>query len=51
MLRGAPGSGKSHAARLIREAEVEHGGPGADPPRILSLDEYFITVWRGIDVG
>ena len=41
VLRGPPGSGKSHAARLIREVEAEHG---VDPPRVLSLDEYYITV-------
>ncbi len=44
ILRGLPGSGKSHLARLVREAEAEHGGAAAQPPRILSLDEYFITV-------
>lgn len=40
ILRGLPGSGKSHVARLIRERECEAGG---EPPRILSLDDYFMT--------
>ena len=41
LLRGLPGSGKSHVARLIRDKEVAAGG---EPPRILSLDDYFMTV-------
>jgi YLP motif-containing protein 1 len=41
LLRGLPGSGKSHVARLMREKEVAAGG---EPPRILSLDDYFMTV-------
>ena len=41
ILRGLPGSGKSHAARLIKDLETQHG-PGA--PRIHSLDDYFVTV-------
>jgi YLP motif-containing protein 1 len=47
ILRGLPGSGKSHVARVIRETEAEHGG---EAPRILSLDEYFVTVRVGLDV-
>ncbi|CAG9467277.1 unnamed protein product [Pedinophyceae sp. YPF-701] len=38
VLRGIPGSGKSHVARAIRDLEV---GAGAEPPRIHSLDDYF----------
>lgn len=41
LLRGLPGSGKSHVARLMREREAAAGG---DPPRIMSLDDYFMTV-------
>ncbi|XP_022180769.1 uncharacterized protein LOC111040974 isoform X2 [Myzus persicae] len=40
ILRGLPGSGKSHVARLIKEKEVAMGGQA---PRILSLDDYFMT--------
>eukprot|EP00887_Chlorella_sp_A99_P008089 scaffold12.g8089.t1 len=40
VLRGLPGAGKSRAARLIREREVAAGG---EAPRILSLDDYFVT--------
>ena len=41
VLRGPPGSGKSHLARLLRDAEVAAGG---EAPRIHSIDDYFITV-------
>ena len=41
ILRGPPGSGKSHTARLLRDAEVAAGG---EAPRIHSIDDYFITV-------
>ena len=41
ILRGLPGSGKSHVARLIKDLETQHG-QGA--PRIHSLDDYFVTV-------
>lgn len=41
LLRGLPGSGKSHVAKLMRDKEVAAGG---DAPRILSLDDYFMTV-------
>lgn len=41
ILRGLPGSGKSHIAKRIREVEGEQGG---EPPRIHSLDDYFVTV-------
>jgi hypothetical protein len=44
LLRGLPGSGKSRVAKLIREREVAAGG---DPPRILSIDDYFMTVRLG----
>ena len=41
ILRGLPGSGKSAAARKLRELELASGG---EAPRVLSLDDYFITV-------
>ena len=41
IIRGAPGSGKSHLARKLRDAEVAAGG---EAPRIHSIDDYFITV-------
>ncbi|XP_011877955.1 PREDICTED: uncharacterized protein LOC105567597 isoform X2 [Vollenhovia emeryi] len=40
ILRGPPGSGKSFVAKLIKDKEVEQGGC---PPRILSLDDYFLV--------
>ncbi|KAI4904090.1 hypothetical protein NFI96_017555 [Prochilodus magdalenae] len=40
VMRGLPGSGKSHLAKLIRDKEVECGGA---PPRVLGLDDYFMT--------
>ncbi|KAG9283176.1 YLP motif-containing protein 1 isoform X1 [Astyanax mexicanus] len=40
IMRGLPGSGKSHLAKLIRDKEVEYGGA---PPRVLGLDDYFMT--------
>ncbi|XP_077319785.1 YLP motif-containing protein 1 isoform X2 [Lithobates pipiens] len=40
IMRGLPGSGKTHVAKLIRDKEVEYGGSA---PRVLSLDDYFIT--------
>ncbi|MEW5298170.1 MAG: hypothetical protein WDW36_001322 [Sanguina aurantia] len=40
LLRGLPGSGKSTVARKLRELEVEQGG---EPPRVLSLDDYFMA--------
>ncbi|XP_075050291.1 YLP motif-containing protein 1 [Mixophyes fleayi] len=40
IMRGLPGSGKTHVAKLIRDKEVECGGSA---PRVLSLDDYFIT--------
>ncbi|XP_053553165.1 YLP motif-containing protein 1 [Bombina bombina] len=40
IMRGLPGSGKTHVAKLIRDKEVECGGAA---PRVLSLDDYFIT--------
>ncbi|KAH8274454.1 hypothetical protein KR026_007828 [Drosophila bipectinata] len=39
ILRGPPGCGKSHVARLIKDKELEMGGAN---PRILSIDDYFI---------
>lgn len=38
ILRGLPGSGKTHLAKMIKETEQQQGGPA---PRILSLDDYF----------
>ncbi|KAL1812490.1 hypothetical protein ACET3Z_022555 [Daucus carota] len=40
ILRGLPGSGKSYLAKILRDIEVENGG---DPPRIHSMDDYFMT--------
>ncbi|XP_018611747.2 YLP motif-containing protein 1 isoform X1 [Scleropages formosus] len=40
IMRGLPGSGKTHVAKLIRDKEVECGGA---PPRVLGLDDYFMT--------
>uniref|UniRef100_W5MXM8 YLP motif-containing protein 1 n=1 Tax=Lepisosteus oculatus TaxID=7918 RepID=W5MXM8_LEPOC len=40
IMRGLPGSGKTHVAKLIRDKEVEFGGA---PPRVLGLDDYFMT--------
>ncbi|XP_015125007.1 uncharacterized protein LOC107046808 isoform X2 [Diachasma alloeum] len=40
ILRGPPGSGKSFAAKLIKDKELEQGGSA---PRILSLDDYFLV--------
>lgn len=40
-MRGLPGSGKSHIAKKLREIEAEQGG---EPPRIHSIDDYFVTV-------
>ncbi|XP_037937290.1 putative uncharacterized protein DDB_G0282133 isoform X2 [Teleopsis dalmanni] len=39
ILRGPPGSGKSHVAKLIKEKETEMRGAS---PRILSIDDYFL---------
>nr|XP_057912158.1 YLP motif-containing protein 1 isoform X3 [Doryrhamphus excisus] len=40
IMRGLPGSGKSHVAKLIRDKEVDCGGA---PPRVLVLDDYFMS--------
>ncbi|KAK8750860.1 hypothetical protein OTU49_015030, partial [Cherax quadricarinatus] len=40
ILRGPPGSGKTTMAKMIKDREVENGG---SPPRILSLDDYFMV--------
>eukprot|EP00124_Ichthyophonus_hoferi_P000205 Ihof_evm12s7 gene=Ihof_evmTU12s7 len=40
VMRGLPGSGKSYCAQLVRAIELEHSAP---PPRILSIDDYFLT--------
>jgi YLP motif-containing protein 1 len=39
-MRGPPGSGKSHLAKLIKDKECEMGG---SMPRILCLDDYFMV--------
>ncbi|XP_040189117.1 YLP motif-containing protein 1 isoform X2 [Rana temporaria] len=46
IMRGLPGSGKTHVAKLIRDKEVEYGGSA---PRVLSLDDYFITEVEKVD--
>ena len=38
ILRGLPGAGKSHVAKLLKEKETEQG---ADAPRTMALDDYF----------
>lgn len=38
ILRGLPGSGKTHLAKLIKDEEI---GNKTGAPRILSLDDYF----------
>uniref|UniRef100_A0A1B0D1J9 YLPM1-like spectrin repeat domain-containing protein n=1 Tax=Phlebotomus papatasi TaxID=29031 RepID=A0A1B0D1J9_PHLPP len=40
IMRGPPGSGKTHFAKLIKDREVENGGSA---PRILSIDDYYMT--------
>ncbi|XP_068210451.1 YLP motif-containing protein 1-like isoform X6 [Palaemon carinicauda] len=40
ILRGPPGSGKTTVAKMIKDREIENGG---SPPRILSLDDYFMV--------
>ncbi|XP_035778763.1 uncharacterized protein LOC118459463 isoform X2 [Anopheles albimanus] len=39
LIRGLPGSGKSHLARLIKNKEQIFG----PSPRVLSLDDYFLV--------
>lgn len=39
LLRGLPGSGKSHVAKLIRDHETSRGVT----PRVLGLDDYFMV--------
>lgn len=48
VLRGLPGSGKSYAARKLRDAEVEEGG---EPPRLHALDDYFMAVGEAVAVA
>ena len=40
ILRGLPGSGKTFAAKKIRDREMCNGG---EAPRMLCLDDYFLT--------
>uniref|UniRef100_A0A182VW57 YLP motif-containing protein 1 n=1 Tax=Anopheles minimus TaxID=112268 RepID=A0A182VW57_9DIPT len=39
LIRGLPGSGKSHLARLIKNAEQRYD----QSPRVLSIDDYFLV--------
>jgi len=41
ILRGLPGSGKTHVAQKMRD--IEKAAPDGLQPRILSLDDYFLT--------
>lgn len=47
LMRGLPGSGKTHLAKLIKDKETEIGGPGK--VRILSIDDYYSTDNDGDD--
>jgi len=38
ILRGLPGAGKTHVAKLIRSKEID---AGSEAPRMFSLDDYF----------
>eukprot|EP00879_Flechtneria_rotunda_P004053 GHRR01004296.1.p1 GENE.GHRR01004296.1~~GHRR01004296.1.p1 ORF type:complete len:958 (+),score=345.87 GHRR01004296.1:210-3083(+) len=40
ILRGLPGSGKSHIAKTVRQLELTHCGMA---PRIHSIDDYFMV--------
>lgn len=40
VLRGLPGSGKSHTAKKLKDIEVQQGG---DTPRIHAIDDYFVV--------
>ncbi|ESN92425.1 hypothetical protein HELRODRAFT_115915 [Helobdella robusta] len=40
IVRGLPGSGKTHLCKLIKEREVQEGGSA---PRMLCLDDYFMV--------
>ena len=48
VLRGLPGSGKSHIAKKLKEVEIEQGG---DAPRIHAIDDYFYTVRLCVYLG
>uniref|UniRef100_A0A182MEU9 YLP motif-containing protein 1 n=1 Tax=Anopheles culicifacies TaxID=139723 RepID=A0A182MEU9_9DIPT len=39
LIRGLPGSGKSHLARLIKNTEQRYD----QSPRVLSIDDYFLV--------
>ena len=41
IMRGLPGSGKTHIAKKLKDLEAELGG---ENPRIHALDDYFMTV-------
>ncbi|XP_062516976.1 YLP motif-containing protein 1-like [Corticium candelabrum] len=47
ILRGPPGTGKSHVAKLLKDKEVQHNGVSI---RILSLDDYFLTDIESVSV-
>jgi hypothetical protein len=46
LVRGIPGSGKSWLAQRLRALEIENGGK---PPRILSIDPYFMVDDENLD--
>lgn len=48
-MRGLPGSGKSHIAKLIKNKETEMGGHGR--VRILSINDYFTSENEGDSDG
>lgn len=39
VMRGLPGSGKTHLANLFKQLEIKHFG---NTPRIISVDDYFM---------
>lgn len=41
VVRGLPGSGKTYLSKKLRELEEKECG---DAPRIISIDDYFMTV-------
>jgi YLP motif-containing protein 1 len=48
LLRGLPGTGKTHVAKLLRDTESDAGGAA---PRILCLDDYFMVEATKEEVG
>lgn len=41
ILRGLPGSGKSHLCRKLKELEATHGA--ANDVRVMSIDDYYLV--------